>query len=313
MKKQKNQGADWVGPRPDDDKPILYFSGYTCETKAEIPVMSRSKLRYRCFSYAFLGEKAPFPRTNTRAALEWCKEQGTRLFLDSGAFSFHTSKMLSKVTNIDEYVDAYARYVIQTKERGIKWDFFVTFDHVKVAPEVYRVTKKLEKEYGLRSVPVYHGDSSLDWFRRYVDEGHKLICVGRVKALGSMGLRRYYETIFEEADKLGGIKLHGLMVTGVNMFKLPWFSVDSATWTRLAANGRLLTIDRRRKKIGHFRVSRVHIPTALRELIEANGFDPHLVATSPEERAVYNIVEFMRASHQDPAYLKAQARWQPII
>lgn len=314
-KKKLLPGMEWVGPRHDDDSPILYFSGYSCDPKAEVSIMERTGLKYRCFSYAFLGEKGetPYPSKPVKQALAWCQQNGTRIFLDSGAFSFHTSKMLAKVTNIDEFIDHYARYVIASKEAGVNWDFFVTFDYVKVAAEVWRVTQKLEREYGLRPVPVYHGDASLDWFRKYVDAGHKLICVGRIKALGSSELRRYYERVFELADKLGGIKLHGLMVTGLNMFRFPWYSVDSATWTRLAANGRLLLIDRRRKKIGHFQVSRVKIPVALQEVMAVNGFDPGTLSTSAGERAVYNVREFMRASHADTAFLASQVRWQPII
>jgi len=314
-KKKLLPGMEWVGPRQDDDVPILYFSGYSCEPKAEVSIMERTGLKYRCFSYAFLGEKGetPYPSEPVKMALAWCQQNGTRIFLDSGAFSFHTSKMLAKVTNIDEFIDHYARYVIASKEAGINWDFFVTFDYVKIAAEVWRVTQKLEREYGLRPVPVYHGDASLDWFRKYADAGHKLICVGRIKALGSAELRRYYERVFELAEKLGGIKLHGLMATGANMYRFPWFSVDSATWTHMAAKGRLMYIDRKNKRLGRFQVSRVKIAAAHRALILDRGFSPETMAQSAEERAVYNVGEFMRASHADIAFLELQVRWQPII
>lgn len=302
----------WIGPQPKDPAPILYFSGYTCVTEAEIPVMSRTQMKFRCFSYAFLGPKAPFPRTNTRLAYKWCQKKGVRLMLDSGAFSFHTTKMLGKVGSIDEYAREYGRWVVAQLEAGVKLDFYVTFDYVKHCPEVWRVTKMLQKEFKLDPTAVYHGDQSLDWFRRYVGEGHKFICVGRVKALGSKGLRSYYERIFEEADKLGGVKLHGLMVTGQNIYRFPWYSVDSATWTRLAANGRLVTIDPARKKIGHFRVSRVQIPIPHRELIRANGFSVKKVASDPAERAVYNIQEFMKVE-TDHDHLKQLPQWQPVI
>lgn len=307
---KKHPPVHWIGHQPGDPSPILYFSGYACVTNAEQEIMERSEMSHRCISYAFLGEKEhmPYATKAMREVFSWCGKKGVRLFLDSGAFT--VQQMLKKRKGLDPkaVMKAYALFVIKALEQGAPLDFYVTFDYEKKCSLVYEVTKYLQKEFNLRPTAVYHGDDSLDWFRRYVGEGHRIICVGRTKALGSKGLRSYYERVFEEADKLGGVALHGLMVTGQNVFRFPWYSVDSATWTRLAANGRLAQVDMRRKKVSHIRVSRVHLPHQIKDLLQGKGWDPKLLAAEAKERCIYNIREFQQVA-SDAAYLKARPRW----
>ena len=303
---------NWIGPQPGDPKPILYFSGNFPYAREEEEVLDRSGMKFRCLTYAYLGDtEISWGSSRQRASLNYCFQRGIRIFLDSGAYTAQQHLKQGRISReeIRRLIHSYAKFILRCLEEGYRFDFAATFDHVKQAIEVHRVTKLLRKEYGLQLTPVYHGDSSLDWFHRYVDEGHRLICVGRVKALGSRGLRAYYERLFEEADRLGGVQLHGLMVTGNNLFRFPWHSVDSATWAKLAANGRLLLADQGRKKIAHFRVSRACLTKEQTDAIAALGFDLKTLQTSPSERCVYNILEFLKLG-TDRTYLQSRPRWQ---
>ena len=323
----KRLTAGWIGPQPGDPKPILYFSGHCGNPSAdqwkkgsisayEKRMALEGPINYRCFSYAFVGPKEFMPHSfdRQRDTLAWYHRHKRRMFLDSGAFSIQQAirKGSMKNVNMRPIINSYARFILKEAEQGHSYDFQVTFDYLKQAPLVYEVTRFLRKEYGLQLTPVYHGDSSLDWFHRYVDEGHRLICVGRVKALGSRGLRAYYERLFEEADRLGGVQLHGLMVTGQNVYRFPWHSVDSATWTRLAAHGRIALVDPVRRRISHIRVSNTNISKGHQELIRRNGFDPDTLASSALERRIYNIREFLKVC-SDFDYLTGRAKWAPFF
>src|SRR5262249_39784003 len=68
---------------------------------------------------------------------------------------------------------------------------------------------------------------------------HKLICIGSVRR-NNKNTRRYFDKCFNVAAK-HGVLLHGLAVTSLSlMFGYPWYSVDSATWAKVAAYGCIL-------------------------------------------------------------------------
>lgn len=265
-------------------------------------------MRYRCFSYAFLGRRADVKtaRPNLWNAFRYCVQENIRVFLDSGAFTIQNS--LRQRAGIDPLplVDAYGRFVLRLQEEGVPLDFYVTFDYAKDCRIVRDVTLRLQREFKLKPVVVYHGDASLDWLRRYIGEGHTLICIGRIARLGTEALLAYYHRVFDEASRHKGIRLHGLMVTGQNAFKFPWYSVDSTTWTRLAANNRLLFIDPRRRRVSNFKAS--PMPAQAAAMVRAAGFSPKQLATSAAERAIFNLLEFEKL-----ASFPREVEWSPTL
>lgn len=240
--------------------------------------------------------------------------------MDSGAFSFHkfitsSSGKLSKgkkqhFTQVDELKDeTIEKYIDYCKKHSKEWDFYVNFDYIKHAPTVYKVQKQLEKA-GIRPVPVYHGDTDLDYFERYCKEGYKLIGIGTSKVQGRMtwkGTRYYYSQIFEMAEKYG-VKLHGFAVTSLtHMFEWPWYSVDSATWVKMAAYGKIAYIDSNKGIIGQLHVSvkptkfdpsYSKLPPAgkrfIQEQVEKNGFKIDGIRKNLWERSTYNACMFTK-------------------
>jgi len=259
--------------------------------------------------------------------------------MDSGAFSFHQmlralAKSNKRSLSAEEMVNLRLRtidsYVEFCKKGSEDWDFYINFDMVPKASIVYKMQKELERQ-GLKPVPVFHGDDGVDWFKRYVDEGHKLICVGgagyRTKRPGWDAQREYFDIVFNEAEKYN-VKVHGLAQTALSiMFCFPFESVDSATWAIAGTFGCILHVDRNSGKVGPLHVSTVEskipnsydkMPKAVKKeiqnLVEAEGFDFQKVRTTAFERSIYNAKMFTTHIMELKEFIgRSKARWESLI
>lgn len=238
--------CDWVGKQPGDTSPILYISSLAGNQKLSDTAFTKlTGVTHRCFSYAYAGHTSPMFHARHAKILDTGLENGIRVFMDSGAHSFHrmlkSGKTLAlrykiKKENRKEFVEFLSEKFMDIYAEYIKWmlrtkrnpDFYVTLDTQKDCALIYANTLRLQK-LGIKPVSVYHGDSSLDWVKRYGDDGHKLICIGidskRIK--GSESKHRYYSEIFELTTKLG-MSCHGLAVTGDRMVSYPWHCMTDA-------------------------------------------------------------------------------------
>lgn len=238
--KKKLPASDWCGRRETDTKPLLYLSGApTPLHMTEEEFQKVIQYPYRCFTYPYIGDKSPFLQKRFRACFEWSLANGGRIMLDSGAHTFHT-RMYAKGGGSRTGVKAISRIQMRRKAEQmaegfladyIKWlanypagsfDFYVTFDWQPKCQLVYDVTKQMQQQ-GVRPIPAYHGDSSMDWLRRYVDEGHQLVGIGWSTATnGRVQRQRYYDQVFNFAGK-HALALHGFACTGRDMFNYPWY------------------------------------------------------------------------------------------
>jgi len=114
---------------------------------------------------------------------------------------------------------------------------------------------------GLEPVPVFHGDTSLDWIKKYQDLGCTLIGIGTSKDFrgrGFKGARYYFDQVFNYAIK-NNLRLHGLAITSLSMLTMyPWWSVDSSTWSKTAIYGCINFPDKNRNTILNLHVSEKH-------------------------------------------------------
>jgi len=251
----------WVGRRPEDPWPIIYH-GTTMGVNADNRTFFEVGIRYFCLSYYtyydyYQQHPTGSPDYNPwRAHLEALRKINARVMLDSGAFSFLVMGYNKKIPEkeLERLIDSYLygpQLPRQKKSDGthpfsfVDWlhrwpypfDFYVTFDYRVHAPTVYRVTKMLKKA-GLHPVPVYHGDSSIDWLKRYIDEGHRLIGVSKRFFLNGPRDRlwHYYDQVFRVTEA-AGVYCHGFACTGPEMWDYPWHSVDSTTFQKSVGLG----------------------------------------------------------------------------
>jgi len=322
--------SDWCGPQPHDPAPILYFSGARRWSKlgwGEKELHQQTNWAYRCFSYYYLTATST---EDSVSAWKYCVgEPRVRVFLDSGAHTFLSkTKEAFDEKALQVYLKKYADWIKQYPGR---FDFTVNFDYEKNAPEVYRVLGLLRKR-GVNTIPVFHGDASLDWIKRYADDGHKLIGLGKPVAhsRGGKYLRqRFYGQVFELTERLG-LKCHGFAVSGSNSFHYPWHSLDSTSWLYASVRGAILYYEPTRRLMKIYHVSRESLAApkkseaiehlnpsvlaALKERLEAQGVEFAQLQQSSFWRCVYNIRTQMQAMEsKDRNYSGALHSWKPVL
>jgi hypothetical protein len=348
VKKLYNNGvSDWIGKRPEDTKPILYVSSIAGSGDWSEEKFTRlTAIRSRCFSYAYCGITSPLYHDRHGRYLGWFLRRGQRVFLDSGAHSLHrmlrSGKTLAKRIKVDkedrklfvehltkEFINRYAEYVRWCYASGMKFDFWVTLDAQKNCGIIYQITKQLEKLIGVVPISVYHGDDSLDWVKRYIDDGHKILGIGidgkRIK--GKEARHRYYSEVHELAAKYD-IALHGFAMTGDRMLAYPWYSVDSATHIKAASFGKILTIMPERQRIAQVHVSEHYsemtaygcfsalsknAQQGIINIVEANGFVFDEIRKSLNARIMYNARILQQAVEMHTKQKTIFKNWEALV
>lgn len=330
------------GPTPkiipqSDETPHIYLSHTVVHTKElEEEFLRCTGVRYRCFSFVYIDPAAFYFTPRSRQAYDVNVQHDNHIMMDSGAFSFHEfvkkHRDESKVKNLKK--ETILNYVKFCKEHKKDWDFHVTFDYIRHSPLIWQVTKYLEKK-GLQPTPVFHGDSSYDWLRKYLDAGYKRIGISTTYHRRSdyKNQRLYFDHVFKICDPYK-VKLHGFAMTALSYaFAYPWDSIDSSSWSRTASYGMIYMLDKERVKLGSVHVSALgswnkpnyasHTSTtatmskeavkSIRDQVEGNGFDFDLLANSLTYRFIYNgWMQSHLNGYRD--YLKdVYARWEPLF
>lgn len=239
----KHPLVDWIGPQPDDPKPIIYFTGVVGPLDAEPRILDRGKAKFRGISFLYLEKE----ERSQRAARLW-KERGIRVFFDSGAFTLQRDNKFTR-KDLDAFAQRYAAMIHATPKQ---WDFYVTLDW-RLDSEVTWEAHQLCHKLGIYPSPVFHGTDTIDWFYKYVDAGYKLINISKPVGASGNTLRRFYDKVFNMAEK-HNVCLHGLSQTGSMLLEYPWYSVDSTSWTMGSRTASILIIDPVRRKVApvHF-------------------------------------------------------------
>lgn len=274
--------ADWCGRKPDDPQPIVYQGCHESDARR---IMSAG-INSFCLTYYEVERAGKTDVLDKHPAFS----PPRRVFIDSGAFSFLVKGYNDKTPRdlIDSQVAPYlTRYVEWIKSRRRLMDWYATFDYVVEAPVVYEMTKRLQK-MGIKPVPVYHGDASIDWVKRYIDEGHKLIALSKRFFLNDRkGLHRYYEQVFKITEA-NGTACHGFAATDTEVWKYPFYSVDSTSLVKQAGMGFLTYFDvkgvRRMVSVS----ANAKLSTELQSMIIKHGLTLEQVKTQRYARILFN-------------------------
>jgi hypothetical protein len=241
----------------------------------------------------------------------------------------HGQRVAAATALAEKYLRNYSSYVKWCYQNNMYFDFYVTLDWKKRCSAIYKVTEELFKDHGIHPVPVYHGDSPLYWVEKYIGEGHRILGIGNDgnTKTSNDDLRRYYSTVFDLAEK-NNVKLHGFAVTGDFMFEFPWYSVDSTTWLKAAAFGKILDIRPEKQRVALIHVSSrcstktsygaveglaKEVQRALRDQVEAEGFDFDRVRTDLCYRATYNAKITVRAVKEHSKKKLKWESWKPLV
>lgn len=141
-----------------------------------------------------------------------------------------------------DYVDTYCQFVIDYKHAI---DAYATVDVLFNPKKSWEVLKYIEKEWGLSPVPVIHFNTDLKWVEKHLNAGYTYIGIG---GLGQEITKQNYfawadpvfEMLCDKTTHLPLVKTHGFAMTAhVLLSRYPWFSVDSASWAKAGAYGRI--------------------------------------------------------------------------
>jgi hypothetical protein len=150
-----------------------------------------------------------------------------------------------------DYVDTYCQFIIDYKHAI---DYYATVDVLFHPKKSWRVLKYMEKEWGLNPVPVIHFNTDIRWVEKHLDAGYDYIGIG---GLGQEITKQNYfawaDPVFKmlcDSNGMPLVKTHGFAMTAHELLvRYPWYSVDSASWAKAGAFGRLY-IPRQTK--GHY-------------------------------------------------------------
>jgi hypothetical protein len=330
------------GPTPkivpqSDALPHVYLSHTVVHTKElEEEFLRCSGVRYRCFSFVYIDKNAFYFTPRSLQAYEVNVKAGNHIMMDSGAFSFHqfVEKQRDEAKGKALKVQTIKNYVKFCLENKKDWDFHVTFDYIKRSPLIWQVTKYLEGK-GLRPVPVFHGDTSYDWLKKYLDAGYKRIGISSLAQRKSnyKHQRMYFDNVFRIAEPYQ-VKFHGFGMTALSyVYAYPWDSVDSSSWSRTASYGMIYMLDKERMRLGSVHVSQLgswdkaqyasHTTTiatmskeavkSVKDQVEENGFDFDLLCRSLTYRFVYNGWMQAHLDQYKDYFKDVFTRWEPLI
>lgn len=157
--------------------------------------------------------------------------------LDSGAFTF----MNTVKGNVDwnKYIDSYISFI---NENGVKHYFELDIDAIVGYDEVKQIRAKIERETGVKSIPVWHKSRGIDEFKRLVND-YEYISIG---GFAIKHIKRNEYPIIKKMVQYAynrGTKVHGLGFTPKDVHQYKFYSVDSTTWLSCRRFGSLYKFD----------------------------------------------------------------------
>ena len=165
------------------------------------------------------------------------------VFLDSGAFSAWTKgveidiqKYIEFIKQNQDVITVYANLDVISKDRFSMG--------TKESAEKTLRNQKIMEEAGLSPLPVFHIGEPFEYLEYYIDH-YNYIGLGGMVGKSKQTLSPWLDVVFGKyvCDGKGypKVKVHGFGLTSVSlMVKYPWYSVDSATWIKVAIMGKVM-------------------------------------------------------------------------
>lgn len=282
----------------------LYFSGgprENLELDPRIPKGIRHRLMSCHFEYIRQARKTFDCMIATGEPME--------IMLDSGAF---TAWSKGKEVDLDDlikiYDEMFEKYGPHAKNVWlISLDKIPGSRGVTASPEEIKEAEKisdqnfvvLQKRYGDRVLPVFHQNESSARLHEIAAMA-PYICVSPRNDLHEDSRRSWSQEVHA---MIPGKMTHGLAATGLTMMtRVPWFSVDSATWIMLAANGaifrdvslRALAISDQSSSLKddgqHYRTMPPMVKDSFRSEVERRGFTVEGLEMNFFDRMLWNRV-----------------------
>lgn len=210
------------------------------------------------------------------------------LFLDSGAFSAFMQGVTISLSDYAAWIKKYQHLIT----------LYANLDVIKDAESTWRNQQRLEQEYGLSPLPVFHVSEPWDMLERYLATYPYI-------ALGVAGTRSHvYMPWLVKCFKMaeGRAVYHGFGITTWEVLKaFPWYSVDSSSWGQGFRFGNVPVFDERQGKFIKVQLGDYQSCYAYAWLIRSYGFDPsdfaHRSRGYRQHICALSALSYMKAEH----------------
>lgn len=227
------------------------------------------------------------------------RNNGAKVFIDSGAFSAHT---LGVEIRVEDYVAYLQRNLDIIKQEDGAYIASV-LDGIGDAHLTYLNQKKME-QLGFRALPCFHAGEEEEYLRYYV-ENYEYITLGGMVGSSTKALQTWLDRMWDRylVDGSGNprLKVHGFGITSTPLMeRYPWHSVDSSSWIQAAAFGAIVDPEVGPVNVSDKSPSRKdagqHVATLTQieqdyiyQRLEEQGFTFERLSTVYESRAAYNL------------------------
>lgn len=190
----------------------------------------RDSCEYFLESYHYVGKES---------AVRKMRQEGVKVFLDSGAYS-----ALTQGTSID--LGRYCDYILRNQDiikMAASLDVINPDDPKAAAKQGFMNLLEMEKR-GVRPVPTFHQGEPDEALQYYV-ENYDYVLLGGMVGSSAKQLREWLDRVFERfitnGDGTLKTRIHLFGVTSLPlMMRYNATSVDSSTWVQWAAMGMIL-------------------------------------------------------------------------
>nr|DAX34098.1 MAG TPA: hypothetical protein [Caudoviricetes sp.] len=227
------------------------------------------------------------------------REDGAKIFLDSGAFSAYT---LGAKIHLPTYVDYIKRNKdILRVEDGVL--MAAVLDGIGDPLETYRNQLSMEA-LGVKPMPCFHAGEDeryLEWYIQNYDYISLGGMVGSSTKQLMLWLDRVWDKFLVDGSGRPRIKVHGFGITSIPiMERYPWWSCDSSSWIQAGSFGSIVTPEFGPIAISDKSPQRhdagMHLSTLtpaeqdkVLEALERAGFTYERLSTVYQSRMAYNL------------------------
>jgi hypothetical protein len=242
------------------------------------------------------------------------RQQGAKVFLDSGAFSAYS-------LGVNISIDDYCQYIIRNRDI-LRVDgeavMASVLDGIGDALKTWQNQLYMESQ-GAKPLPCFHyGEDPqyLDWYverYEYITIGG---LVGRAQQDQEMWLDRVWNDHMIDGSGRAKLKVHAFGMTAPSLMKrYPWHSVDSSSWIQAAAFGSVFTNEHgpisvsdkspsRQDKGRHLTTLTAIERASVEAMLNSKGFNFERLSTIYESRACYNTLGYMELNDTINAHIE---------
>jgi hypothetical protein len=231
------------------------------------------------------------------------RNEGRKVFLDSGAFSAFTKGVEVDLPRYCDYIQRNLDIIETVDDQPLA----SVLDAIGDAEGTWRNQMAMEAQ-GVRPLPCYHYGEPIEVLEYYI-ANYSYITIGGMVPISTPQLRLWLDRLWAQyltnPDGTPKLKVHGFGLTSLPlMLRYPWYSVDSSTWVQWAANGMVLVPGQvgqvdvsskssRRKIRGQHMDSVSPVETtAIEASIRATGADPQRLRDLYFSRWAFNCFSF---------------------